>query len=86
MPVSIRAEGQRNQLGSQIVLMRGPLPIYIKDPVTRLRFVKEAMDGLKESKQAVGAKVLADVQQPGAADGAGAGVARSSSRPVSSTC
>ncbi len=43
--------------------MRGPLPVYIRDPVARLRFVKQAMDGLKESKQAVGAKVLADVQQ-----------------------
>lgn len=63
VPVSIRAEGDRNQLGNQIVLMRGPLPVYIKDPVARLRFVKQAMDGLKESKQAVGAKVLADVQQ-----------------------
>ncbi|MDO8188046.1 wax ester/triacylglycerol synthase family O-acyltransferase [Conexibacter sp. JD483] len=63
VPVSIRAEGQRHQLGNQIVLMRGPLPVYIKDPVARLRFVKEAMDGLKESKQAVGARVLADVQQ-----------------------
>lgn len=63
VPVSIRATDQRHQLGNQIVLMRGPLPVYIKDPVARLRFVKEAMDGLKESKQAVGAKVLADVQQ-----------------------
>jgi diacylglycerol O-acyltransferase len=63
VPVSIRSDEQRHQLGNQIVLMRGPLPVYIKDPVARLRFVKEAMDGLKESKQAVGAKVLADVQQ-----------------------
>jgi diacylglycerol O-acyltransferase len=63
VPVSIRAEGDRDRLGNQIVLMRGPLPVYIKDPVARLRFVKEEMDGLKESKQAVGAKVLADVQQ-----------------------
>nr|WP_221243012.1 wax ester/triacylglycerol synthase family O-acyltransferase [Conexibacter arvalis] len=63
VPVSIRGEQGRHQLGNQIVLMRGPLPVYIKDPVARLRFVKEAMDGLKESKQAVGAKVLADVQQ-----------------------
>ncbi|ADB50260.1 WS/DGAT/MGAT family O-acyltransferase [Conexibacter woesei] len=63
VPVSIRAQDQRHQLGNQIVLMRGPLPVYIRDPVARLRFVKEAMDGLKESKQAVGAKVLADVQQ-----------------------
>jgi diacylglycerol O-acyltransferase len=63
VPVSIRPQGAGNQLGNQIVLMRGPLPVYIRDPVARLRFVKEAMDGLKESKQAVGAKVLADVQQ-----------------------
>ncbi|HYV16886.1 MAG TPA: wax ester/triacylglycerol synthase family O-acyltransferase [Conexibacter sp.] len=63
VPVSIRPQDQRHQLGNQIVLMRGPLPVYIRDPVARLRFVKQAMDGLKESKQAVGAKVLADVQQ-----------------------
>jgi diacylglycerol O-acyltransferase len=63
VPVSIRPADQRHQLGNQIVLMRGPLPVYIRDPVARLRFVKQAMDGLKESKQAVGAKVLADVQQ-----------------------
>jgi WS/DGAT/MGAT family acyltransferase len=63
VPVSIRAQDQRHELGNKIVLMRGPLPVYIRDPVARLRFVKQAMDGLKESKQAVGAKVLADVQQ-----------------------
>ncbi|HMJ02127.1 MAG TPA: WS/DGAT domain-containing protein, partial [Conexibacter sp.] len=63
VPVSIRPKDQRHALGNQIVLMRGPLPVYIRDPVARLRFVKQAMDGLKESKQAVGARVLADVQQ-----------------------
>jgi diacylglycerol O-acyltransferase / wax synthase len=63
VPVSIRPKDQGRALGNQIVLMRGPLPVYIRDPVTRLRFVKQQMDGLKESKQAVGARVLADVQQ-----------------------
>ncbi|HEX7291659.1 MAG TPA: wax ester/triacylglycerol synthase family O-acyltransferase [Conexibacter sp.] len=63
VPVSIRPRDQRHALGNQIVLMRGPLPVYIRDPVARLRFVKQQMDGLKESKQAVGARVLADVQQ-----------------------
>ncbi len=43
--------------------MRGPLPVYITDPVARLRFVKKAMDGLKESKQAVGAATLAAVNE-----------------------
>jgi hypothetical protein len=42
--------------------MRGPLPVYVEDPVARLGVVREAMDGLKESKQAVGAEVMASVQ------------------------
>ena len=61
VPVSIRAEQEHGQLGNRIAAMRGPLPVYIEDPVARLRFVKQAMDGLKESKQAVGAEVLAGV-------------------------
>src|SRR5918912_2294590 len=39
--------------------MRGPLPVYVDDPVERLRVVNEAMAGLKESKQALGAEVIA---------------------------
>jgi diacylglycerol O-acyltransferase len=61
VPVSIRGEHERGQLGNRIAAMRGPLPVYIADPVARLRFVKQGMDGLKESKQAVGAEVLASV-------------------------
>ncbi|MEI6447845.1 MAG: wax ester/triacylglycerol synthase family O-acyltransferase [Actinomycetes bacterium] len=63
VPVSIRAAEEHGALGNRIAVMRGPLPVYIKDPVARLQFVKQAMDGLKESKQAVGAEVLAGVQQ-----------------------
>jgi WS/DGAT/MGAT family acyltransferase len=63
VPVSIRAKHEHGMLGNRIAVMRGPLPVYIEDPVARLRVVKHAMDGLKESKQAVGAEVLAGVQQ-----------------------
>jgi diacylglycerol O-acyltransferase / wax synthase len=62
VPVSVRAEDEHNQLGNRIVAMRGPLPVYMSDPLQRLLFVKRAMDGLKESKQAVGAEVIANVQ------------------------
>ena len=62
VPVSIRAEGERGHLGNRIAAMRGPLPVYVEDPVARLRAVKVAMDGLKESKMAVGAEALANVQ------------------------
>ncbi len=62
VPVSVRAQNEHHQLGNRIVVMRGPLPVYIADPLARLRFVKHAMDGLKESKQALGAEVIAGVQ------------------------
>ena len=61
VPVSVRTKAHRGTLGNQLTVMRGPLPVYIDDPVARLEFVRDAMDGLKESKQAVGAATLAAV-------------------------
>jgi WS/DGAT/MGAT family acyltransferase len=61
VPVSVRTKAHQNTLGNQITVMRGPLPVYIDDPLARLRFVRDAMDGLKESKQAEGAATLAAV-------------------------
>jgi diacylglycerol O-acyltransferase len=62
VPVSVRVEDEHEQGGNRIVVMRGPLPVYISDPIQRLRFVSLAMDGLKESKQALGAEVIAGAQ------------------------
>ncbi len=62
VPVSIRGHDDRGSMGNRIVAMRGPLPVYIEDPVARLQVVRAAMDGLKESKQALGAEVLAGLQ------------------------
>jgi WS/DGAT/MGAT family acyltransferase len=62
VPVSVRGEHEHGTGGNRIVVMRGPLPVYIADPVQRLHFVSEAMDGLKESKQALGAEVISGVQ------------------------
>jgi diacylglycerol O-acyltransferase / wax synthase len=58
VPVSIRAELERGELGNRIAVMRGPLPVYVEDPVERLRIASDAMRGLKESKQALGAEVI----------------------------
>ena len=63
VPVSVRTELHRGTLGNKLTVMRGPLPLYIHDPVPRLRFVSRAMDGLKESKQAVGAATLTAVNE-----------------------
>jgi diacylglycerol O-acyltransferase / wax synthase len=62
VPVSVRAADEHGHLGNRIAAMRGPLPVYIADPVQRLRFVSQAMAGLKESKQALGAEMIANVQ------------------------
>jgi WS/DGAT/MGAT family acyltransferase len=62
VPVSIRADDQKHALGNQIAALRGPLPVYAEDPVERLRIVREAMQGIKESKQALGAEVIAGVE------------------------
>ena len=62
VPVSTRAREHRDQMGNRIAAMRGPLPVYVEDPVARLHVVRSAMDGLKDSKQALGAEVLAGMQ------------------------
>ncbi len=58
VPVSIRAEDERGQLGNRIAAVRGPIPVYIEDPVRRLEIVRESMGGIKQSKQALGAEVI----------------------------
>ena len=58
VPVSIRTADERGELGNKLAAMRGPLPVYVEDPVRRLRVVSEQMEGLKRSKQALGAEVI----------------------------
>ena len=62
VPVSIRADEHKGALGNRITAMLGPLPVFADDPRDRLRIVSEAMKGLKESKQAVGAETLTRLQ------------------------
>src|SRR5215208_1599088 len=62
VPVSIRSDDERGALGNRIAAMRGPLPVYVDDPVERLRVVQQGMGELKESKQALGAEVIAGLQ------------------------
>jgi WS/DGAT/MGAT family acyltransferase len=58
VPVSVRAEAERGALGNRVSAIYAPLPVFAADPVERLAIVAEAMAGLKESGQAVGAEVL----------------------------
>jgi WS/DGAT/MGAT family acyltransferase len=58
VPVSIRAADERGHLGNKIAAVRAPLPVYVEDPIQRLDLVRRAMDGVKQSKQALGAEVI----------------------------
>jgi len=62
VPVSIRSDDEHHRLGNRIAVMRAPLPVYARDPVERLRIVRESMQGLKESKQALAAQVIAGLE------------------------
>jgi WS/DGAT/MGAT family acyltransferase len=62
VPMSIRSEEEMSAGGNRIAAMRGPLPVYVDDPVERLRVVRESMAGVKDSKQALGAEVIAGLQ------------------------
>jgi WS/DGAT/MGAT family acyltransferase len=67
VPISIRAESERGALGNKVSAMYAPLPIGLADPIARYRAIHDAMRGLKESGQAVGAEMitsLADFAPP----------------------
>jgi WS/DGAT/MGAT family acyltransferase len=58
VPVSVRADAERGDLGNKVAAIMAPLPVWCQEPVARLDLVREEMKGLKEGKQAVGAQVL----------------------------
>ena len=58
IPVSVRADVERGALGNRVAAMYAPLPVGLEDPEEAYRRVHEAMAGLKESGQAVGAQVI----------------------------
>ncbi len=62
VPVSVRTDATKASMGNEITIMMAPLPVGIEDPLQRLARVREAMDGLKESKQALGAQAIAALQ------------------------
>jgi WS/DGAT/MGAT family acyltransferase len=62
VPVSTRSADERGALGNQLTQIVAPLPVYLGDPLQRLRVVREAMGDVKDSKLAMGAEVIAGMQ------------------------
>jgi len=61
IPVSVRADAERGALGNRVAAVWAGLPVGVVDPVERLELVRREMEGLKESGQAVGARVLTEL-------------------------
>ena len=51
VPVSVRTKEDHGTLGNQLTVMRGPLPVYIDDPVARLRFVRTRWTGSRSQSR-----------------------------------
>jgi WS/DGAT/MGAT family acyltransferase len=58
VPVSVRAEVERGELGNRVAAMWAPLPVGVRDPAERLEQIRLAMADIKESGQAMGAQAL----------------------------
>jgi WS/DGAT/MGAT family acyltransferase len=63
VPVSLRSRDERGTLGNRIALFMAELPVGEADPLARLARVRETMERLKSSRQAMGAEVLAAVSE-----------------------
>jgi diacylglycerol O-acyltransferase / wax synthase len=61
VPVSVRADVERAALGNRVAAMWVPLPVGITDPGQRLLEISREMEGIKDSGQAVGARVLTEL-------------------------
>jgi len=58
VPVSVRRPGEQGTYNNRVSAMFAELPVGILDPAARLASVRQQMDGLKQSKQAVAGDVL----------------------------
>ncbi len=63
VPVSVRDQSERGQLGNRVTQLTVPLPVNLENPVERLRAVTETTKDLKQSKQALGGEVLTAISE-----------------------
>ena len=58
VPVSVRAAGEQGMITNRVSAVLANLPAGEPDPLRRLELIREQMDELKRTSQAVGAEVL----------------------------
>ncbi len=63
IPISIRSDAERSELGNRVSAIIAPVGTHIADPVDRLEFVHRTMGIAKETHQATPATLLQDFAQ-----------------------
>ena len=61
IPVSVRDDSGRGDTGNQVAGMMAPLPVWAREPTVCFELISEAMTGLKQGGQAMGAKALTEL-------------------------
>jgi diacylglycerol O-acyltransferase len=61
VPVSVRKPGESGEYNNRVSAVFARLPVGIDDPAERLAHIREQMDGIKSSKQAVAGDALAQL-------------------------
>src|SRR5829696_2434390 len=61
VPVSVRDDSGRGETGNQVAGVMAPLPVWAREPLTCFELVHEAMSGVKDSGQVMGAKALTEL-------------------------
>ncbi len=63
IPVSTRSDAQRGTLGNKLAVLVAPLAVGEADARERIAITRRTMEGLKGSKQALGAEVLTAIAE-----------------------
>lgn len=61
VPISVRTS-EDDPLDTGFMSVVAPLPVAVRDPVERLRMIGEALDGLKDSRLAIGAEAISRME------------------------
>lgn len=60
VPVSVRSEDQKGEMGNRVSAMFAALPVMLEDPVEQLLYIHQRMKSAKELHNAIGADMLQD--------------------------
>lgn len=62
-PISVRAKGEKGDMGNQVAAMIAPLGTHIEDPVERLRYVHSQTVNSKAMTDALGARNMTEISK-----------------------